>query len=203
MTSTTTTSTTIATATFNAGLTYYQFDASQYNDDGYVQDINVATFQNTNYQRTGLIQNLASIATPNWPNGGTYCALPGYSSFNCANIAVVMQGYFVAPSSGNYTFDALHTTDNDFYAWFNEDAEGTAWNNGNTAFEEQYPAFGGSASYELDAGEYLPLTFLWVNVGGPGQVIFQVTMADGSVVADTTGLFVPSVGCDGSTVFSP
>lgn len=188
------------TATFGAGLTFYQFDASQ--DEHYTSsEIDVAQFQGTNYQRTGLLENLRSVST--YANPNYECTLPGYPLFDCSTIAIVMQGYFLAPSTGNFTFTAEYLNDDDFYAWSGSNAEGTNWNNGNTDFTQQWHTTTGTASYELTEGEYLPVTFLWVNVIGNGDILFDIALPDGTLVTDTTDHFVPSVGCDGSTVFSP
>jgi len=42
----------------------------------------------------------------------------------------------------------------------------------------------------MNAGDAIPLTYLWLNTGGPGQSIFRFTTPSGAAVTGGDGYFV-------------
>lgn len=203
-TSTTTTSTVSATASVGAGLHYYQWPNNYNGVNTPLSGVNISSYQNNNFSRNGLIQNLRSIHTYDYPYGNDSCTLPGYPSFNCSKISVVFEGYFLAQSAGTYNFTVENLDDDLFFGWTGNNALGAYnWNAGNSAFEEKYDDGAVSYSVTLGRGALLPVTFLYVNANGPGEILFDITTPEGGSVTDTTGWFVPPVDCQGVSPFAP
>ncbi|KAI9686427.1 MAG: hypothetical protein M1822_003772 [Bathelium mastoideum] len=173
------------------GLTYYQYDDSS-------QSINPSDFQSPDYERTGTIQNIDSISAPQF---GPY-NLPGNPPFYISGLAIVFQGYFVAAATGTYTFTVEPSDDDHFWLWTGDNALGNNWQQGNQDFYHVFQDPAVSYSQNFQAGDLLPVTILWTNVGGPGSIHFDITSPDGTQVEDTTGFFAPADTC-GSNPFSP
>ncbi|KAI9686267.1 MAG: hypothetical protein M1822_003923 [Bathelium mastoideum] len=194
---TSTSTSTITVYPIPTGLSYYQYDDS-------FQSFDPSDFQSPNYQRAGVIQNIDTISAP---EDGPW-NLPGYPPFYLDGIAIVFQGYFVATTTGTYTFTVEQNDDDHFWLWTGNNALGGNWQNGN---QNIYHFFGDSpASYSVDLqyGELLPVTMLWLNAGapdavpGPGAIHFDITSPDGTQIEDTTGFFAPDDTC-GNSPFSP
>ncbi|OJD33787.1 gleya adhesin domain protein [Diplodia corticola] len=200
-TTTTTTETVYATATTisTTGLAYRKYTHS-YNADSSSSGFTSSYFKTASVDFSGTLQDI-DFSTPNWPSGSTYLTLPGNSAFNSAQSAVLMNGFFVAPAAGTYTFSSSSSyIDNWGYLWTG-DAAYSSWSDSNAAYKASRTSagyIGGSTSFTLSAGDAIPMTLLWANGGGVGQSIFTITLPSGSTVSDSTGYFAP--GCD--AVFS-
>ncbi|OMP88075.1 hypothetical protein BK809_0002832 [Diplodia seriata] len=109
-----------------------------------------------------------------------------------------MQGFFVAQATGTYTIStSADYIDNYGYLWTGDAAY--TWTDGTTAYAATRTGggyFGGSTSITMNAGDAVPMTWLWANGGGVGRSHFVITTPSGSSVTDTTGYFAPA--CDSS-----
>lgn len=97
--------------------------------------------------------------------------LPGQQEdTSLANIAVVAHGYFLPPSSGEYTF--YINCDNFGYIWVGEKAINT-WSASNW---DGYSQIGHGSSptpnFQFTVGNAVPVTYLYLNAGGPGYSRF-------------------------------
>ncbi|KAF4535209.1 Gleya adhesin domain protein [Lasiodiplodia theobromae] len=200
-TTTTTTETAYATATTisTSGLAYRKYTHS-YNADSSSSGFTSTYFKTASVDFSGTIEDV-DFSSPNWPSGSRYITLPGNSQFDSAYAAVLMNGFFVAPTSGTYTISSSSSSiDNWGYLWKGDVAYST-WSDSNTAYQASRTGagyIGGSTSFTLSAGDAIPMTLLWANGGGVGQSTFIITLPSGSTVSDSTGYFAP--GCD--AVFS-
>lgn len=113
----------------------------------------------------------------NFASGGsTYFGnLPGPNSsqIDLETIAVVFQGYFIVPTTGNYLFQ---TTSDDFgYIWVGKKAF-NQWNNSDydgSVNTSSSPVF-------LSSGDLVPTTFLYANGGGFCASVFEITFPNGT-----------------------
>ena len=114
---------------------------------------------------------------------------------------MIYQGYlFAASGGGTYTITSpVNYIDDVGLAWAGVKTLGNDWNYGNADYVAEHPG-GGSVTITLVAGEALPVTFFWANVGGPGQSAFSVITPDGVQHDDTTGFYVQDCG---SGLFTP
>lgn len=107
----------------------------------------------------------------------------------------MLQGFFIAKQTGTYTlFSSKDYVDNWGYLWTG-DAAYSSWSDSNTAFQARRTDagyFSGTATLTLNAGDAIPLAWLWANGGGVSQSYFMITAPDGSSTTDTTGYFVQS-----------
>lgn len=144
-------------------------------------------------------------ASPDWPTGPYTLGLPSLSAtdreqFEATQAAVVAQGFFVARAgSGTYTFIASpDTVDNWEYLWLGEDAY-CDWADANAAFRAMRGAdgkdvVGGRFSVDLEAGDAVPLTWLWANGGAAARSDLRVGLPDGTVTDDLARFFVRACG---------
>lgn len=154
-------------------------------------ELNAASYSyNLGYQYVGQWSNLDSLQSV----GGAYqCSLPGYSgTAYCGTMVIVFQGYFFAPVAGTYTFSTPSYIDNALGVW-----SGTTAYNSFTNSNADYTAYGytshdtaATSSYNLAAGEFMPVTVIWSNTGGPGGIWLTVSGPSGSALS-TAGWFVP------------
>ena len=113
-----------------------------------------------------------------------YGTLPGQDSqTELTTIAVVFQGYFLAPQSGNYVFEA--NCDDFGYIWI-QSAAFTDW------ADENY-ILGGATSVSLPVffqeGDSIPITILYANFGGDASSRFTVILPDEMSVDGSTDYF--------------
>lgn len=96
-----------------------------------------------------------------------------------------MQGFFIARQTGTYVFvSSENTVDNWGYMWIGDNAY-SAWDDSNTAFKSSRtgsPYVTGSTSIQLNAGDAVPITYLWANGGGVGRSSV-VIVRNGQLVA--------------------
>ncbi|KAL0260759.1 hypothetical protein SLS55_004449 [Diplodia seriata] len=196
-TTTTTTTTVYATATSitASGLTYRKYTHS-YNANLAASGFTPSYFKTASVDFSGSLQNL-DFSTPNWPSGNSYLTIDGHY-FASDQAAILMQGFFVAQATGTYTIStSADYIDNYGYLWTGDAAY--TWTDGTTAYAATRTGggyFGGSTSITLNAGDAVPMTWLWANGGGVGRSHFVITTPSGSSVTDTTGYFAPA--CDSS-----
>jgi hypothetical protein len=193
----TTTSTTTLTAFAEAttiasnGLRYRKFEqpySAIVPNSGY----NSSYFKGRTPDWTGVLTSL-SFATPDWPFGSPDLTLQDHAAFVANQSALLLQGFFIAKETGKYNFSsAAESIDNWGYLWLNDVAY-SAWNDNNAAFKASrtfYGNVGGSTTVTLNAGDAIPLTWLWANGGAVAQSYFDVTSPSGVKTNDTTGYFV-------------
>ncbi|KAL1646946.1 hypothetical protein SLS58_003083 [Diplodia intermedia] len=196
-TTTTTTTTVYATATSitASGLTYRKYTHS-FNANLAASGFTPSYFKTASVDFSGSLQNL-DFSTPNWPSGNSYLTIDGHY-FASDQAAILMQGFFVARATGTYTISTSPDyIDNYGYLWTGDAAY--TWTDGTTAYAATRTGggyFGGSTSIAMNAGDAVPVTWLWANGGGVGRSHFVITTPSGSSVADTTGYFAPA--CDSS-----
>lgn len=104
-----------------------------------------------------------------------------------------MHGFYIAKQTGTHTFiSSQDTVDNWAYLWVG-DAAYSAWSDSNTAFQSSRtgaPYVTGSYQIQMNAGDAVPVTYLWANGGGVGQSLLQIQMPNGAVVTQHDGYFV-------------
>ncbi|PIA90807.1 hypothetical protein CB0940_11227 [Cercospora beticola] len=166
----------------------------------------VTAYNNRNFLSTGLTPDINGISS----RGGTNCNVPGAGFKDCTQLSLVYQGFLYAPITGTYTLSVPEggvAVDNYFGVWSGPTAY-ASYNNGNADFIARREGDGrggvnqngGSSQLRLIAGQYFPVTFIFINGGGPGSVEFRVTTPGQPTTASTAGLFIPA--CIGSNPFS-
>lgn len=122
------------------------------------------------------------------PNG----RLPGQNTTypsDLSDIAVLMQGYFILPDDGTYSFSASF---DDF---------GLLWL-GQTAFDPWKTSSNGMVTIDgpgnrnLTKGTMLPMTALWANAGGPGYFTLNVTLPNGTLLTNWSESLVQPLESD-------
>ena len=159
-----------------------QPDASKFNNDA------------ANIDVKGVFANNANFFTD--PNG--LYQFPGQLiTTDAENYAVVLEGYFYGPQ-GEYTVSLNTATDDYGYVWTNTKAY-SAWTNANADIIEHADNGTGTQNFTftLTAGEFLPITIVWINVYKFGGVEFEIYPPAGGAVTDTTGYFVQPYSTDG------
>lgn len=190
----TSTSTTVVTATsvlrFN-GLTYRQYFIID-NADTYNPVFNVSEVQSQTPSHSG---NTSDVNLQTFGSGVTYyLTLSDGYRFNCSQAALVMQGYFVAPSTANYTF----TTDSSLVDNWNILWTGPAaytWKNGMYAYEASRTGkpvtyITGTTRLTMNMGDAVPMTFLFANGGYPGRSVYNFYTTDGKYSGNPTRYMV-------------
>ncbi|KAF4310873.1 hypothetical protein GTA08_BOTSDO13428 [Botryosphaeria dothidea] len=199
-TTTTTTSTVYATATTisASGLTFRKYTHS-FNANSANSGFTPSYFKTASVDFTGSLQDV-DFSTPNWPSGSTYLTLDG-NYFDSSQAAVLMQGFFVAQATGTYTISTSASyIDNYGYLWTGDAAY--TWTDDTTAYAATRTGagyYGGSTTITMNAGDAIPMTWLWANGGGVGQSHFVITTPSGSSTTDSTGYFAPACS---SSVFT-
>ncbi|KAI5920471.1 GLEYA domain-containing protein [Camillea tinctor] len=213
------TSTTTVTSTFTASPTVLVASGARYRkythpfsgDNPSAPAFNSSYFKTATPDFRGILENL-SFSSPAWPSSDISVTLadrPG-APFDGTSAGVLLQGFFLAPATGTYVLGtSSRQIDNWGYAWVSDDGDDEVayaeWDDGNTAFRGTGPNLSGpetvwSTQVTLNAGDAIPLTYLWANGGGPSNSWFSITRPDGSATSDTTGFFVPACG-DGDEIF--
>ncbi|OKL55424.1 hypothetical protein UA08_09328 [Talaromyces atroroseus] len=149
-------------------------------------------FNSPNYNFSGYIENVNEFHT-----GSTYstsstnytCNAPVPAGEDCGYVVVIFQGYLWA---------------RDGPVWHGQNAYSN-YQNTNYDYQATYPSTTGSVTIDVGTGDLIPITMLWANGGGPGQVVLTITNPAGTTYSDTTGFFVPANStCPGySNPFSP
>ncbi|ETS84401.1 hypothetical protein PFICI_02426 [Pestalotiopsis fici W106-1] len=202
----TTTSTTTLTAYAEAttiasnGIAYRKYTHS-YNADSSSSGYTSSAFKSLTPDWSGVLQSL-TFNTPNWSGGSQYLTLSDHSAFLATQAALLLQGFFIAKQTGTYTFSSSKDyIDNWGYLWTGDVAYST-WSDSNTNFQASRTGagyYGGSYSVTLNAGDAIPLAWLWANGGGVSQSYFKLTSPDGTSTTDTSGFFVQACS---SSVFA-
>lgn len=147
----------------------YQNPYNTGNDPNWETDNPATLGRYNNYTNTlvtcGIALNLE------FQDGTDLGRLPGQQEdTSLANIAVVAHGYFLPPSSGEYTF--YIDCDNFGYIWVGEKAI-NAWSASNW---DGYSQIGHGSSptpnFQFTVGVAVPITYLYLNAGGPGYSRF-------------------------------
>ena len=136
--------------TQNPGMAYYAFDASAQSHD----TTNVTEFNpDPNILFQGLIQNLDFNADAN-----SNTTFPGYGSHSVNELAVIYQGYFVAPA-GTYTIQVYSRFH--IYIWTGQNAYSN-WTqlNPNASGYNNYIS---TPVTLAEDGDTIPTTIAWIN----------------------------------------
>ncbi|KAI1810293.1 GLEYA domain-containing protein [Poronia punctata] len=180
-----------ATTIVSNGLVYRKYEHS-YDANLVSSGYTSTAFKSLTPDWTGVLTSL-SFSSPNWPSGSQYLELQDHAAFLATQSAILLQGFFLAPETGTYTLSSsADLIDNWGYLWTGDVAY-AVWDDTNTAFQASRTGagnFGGSTTVTLNAGDAIPITWLWANGGGVAQSFFSVTTPSGSTTTDTTGFFV-------------
>lgn len=201
-TSTTTTLTAYAQATTIAsnGIAYRKYTHS-YNADLTASGFTSSAFKSLTPDWSGVLQSI-TFSTPNWSSGSQYLTLSDHAAFLATQAALLLQGFFIAKETGTYTLTSSSSyIDNWGYLWTG-DAAYSSWSDSNTAYQASRTNAGyitGTTTVTLNAGDAIPLAFLWANGGGVGQSYLTVKTPSGATTTDSTGYFVQACS---SSVFT-
>lgn len=169
----------------------YRKYSSPYTDDN---SVTASYFKTASPDFSGTSNSL-SFSNPNWPSSADLSiTLSDGQTFDGNYGALLLQGFFIARETGTYTF---YTTsgeiDNFGFLWYGSTAY-AAWNDGNFNYKAVFD--GGNTVYEasvqMTAGDAIPLTYLWLNTGGPGRSVFRFSTSGGQDVNGGDGYFVKS-----------
>ena len=173
------------------GLSWYYY-SNDYNYGVADPGFDAQTFESPDYEDSGIMQDVNSFTTLDYPNGGSQCA---FDILDCAQVTIVMQGYFYATQAGSYTFTTGNNIDNALYFWSGSVAY-SGYSNDNSDYsavragDDSADFYGGAVALDLDQYELLPVTIMWVNGGGVGAAFMTITTPDGAVHDSTDGFFV-------------
>ena len=163
-------------------------------------NINVTEYNNNpgNITIRGFLPNL-NFETDGTINNYTF---PGQSGpTTISPYAIVFQGFFIAPNTGNYNLTTDITTDDFCWIWTGTKAYKT-WNINNFDALSIYNAYSGIAQFAAAAGDLVPVTILWVNRGALGRLAINFyNFATSTRVTNTTGYFQQSA-CDSRFVYN-
>ncbi|PSN60721.1 hypothetical protein BS50DRAFT_625763 [Corynespora cassiicola Philippines] len=189
----TTTSTSTSTITAFATATTIRSNGVDYRKYTHPYDANLANsgftstfFKSLTPDFSGVLTRL-TFATPNWPNGNTRLQLDDQgSSFDAEQSAILIQGFFIARETGTYTFESsAEVVDNWAYLWVG-DAAYEGWDDGNAAFRSSRTG----APFFMNAGDAVPVSYLWANGGGVSQSLLRLYTPWGEVFEDHDGFFI-------------
>lgn len=202
-TTTTTTSYTPVPTNTDKGLNWYYYNNTQ--GYGGSSPFNPQVFNNPNYNYSGYVENVRSFHTGlAWSTTETNYTC-SFVDADCGLVVIIFQGYlWAAHGAGNYTLSSDYDSDNSFIVWHGSNAYSN-YQNSNYDYQANYPSTSGSVTINVAVGQFVPLTMLWNNWGGPGLADLSITSPAGTVYSDTTGFFVPANStCRGYTdPFSP
>lgn len=189
---TTTTIGAVATNFASNGLVYKKFPSSF---SGYSSNAGFSSsaFKGLTPDFSGVWSNL-NFATPYWPSMSTpdTITLDQSAPFDVSQAALLFQGFFIAPQTGPYTF-SVPAASNDNFAEFWTGNAALAWADSAAAFKAIRTADAssdGSTTVTMNAGDAMPITYLWANGGGAGQSAFNIVFPDGSSPTDFSKLFL-------------
>lgn len=185
-----------------AGVNYYAFH-NEYNYNLEDPGFDATEWESNDYELSGLLQEINDEHTQNYPSGSDVCSMPDGDFDGCTQSTFVNQGFLHAITDGTYVVASDNTIDNGMYVWSGDNAY-NGYNNNNMDYQAVRagvgPYFGGSQTYELNAGDLIPFTIMAVNGGGPGRAILSITTPDGTTTG-SDGHFVPA--CPNNNPFSP
>ncbi|KAI9808659.1 MAG: hypothetical protein M1825_003810 [Sarcosagium campestre] len=170
-----------------AGLTYQGFDAKdRANTGGGIFDAAYFNGNTKDLEYTGIADNI------NFEVHDEVLRFPGQGDQRLHLEALVFEGYFLAPDQGTYIFKVGHRIDDWGFIWTGDVALGSWGNDNYEAIGEYARSDRSPRSFPLQGGCPLAITVLYAN-SGSGDAIneIQVTKPDGTVLTDTSGLFVP------------
>lgn len=149
---------------------------------------------NYSYYTNGTTQQI-NFESENYPSYSTIlCQLPGQpAATDCSQWTVVFQGYLHATQTGNYTLAPDLLEDNALFFWGGEKAY-SSYENNNTDGGVSYTQPAGlphTFAYEMVAGEFLPITFIYANGYGPALNRLTITSPNGTTYPDDLNFFVP------------
>ncbi|KAK9426782.1 putative PA14 domain-containing protein [Seiridium unicorne] len=188
------TATATATQLSPNGLKFGTFTHS-FNDDDAVDEADPSYFKGKTPEHSGVIEDL------NFSSGQSSQINIGGQVIPSAFQAVLAQGYFLARTVGTYTFTTSgDIVDNWVFLWHGN-AAFSNWDKNNTDYESfggrPEPNVDGSLTLTLDAGDAVPITFLWLNGAGQGTSNLYITTPEGQTFTNTTGWFIQA--CSNST----
>jgi len=174
-----------ATAT---GLQYWAWlKYAPQDDTGYYVDI--PTLANArDWKYTGVVDNVNVFQTiPGYPYS---IQLPGQTTSDIADkITVNLQGYFVPKMDGVYTFTPK-TYDNKLLIWTGPEAHTRyGWTNA-VINQWGYQEASMPTTLIVEAGQFIPITIVWINWAGSGEFSIEITDPSGKKTTDTSGLFM-------------
>jgi GLEYA domain len=191
-TATTTSYTPVPTNT-QLGLNWYYY-TSTYAFQGTIP-FSAQEFNSTNYNFSGYIENVNEFHTSvTYSTSSTNytCNAPVPANEDCGYVVVIFQGYLWARDGpGNYVLSSSDASDNAFLVWHGSNAYSN-YQNSNYDYQATYPSTSGSVTIDVGTDALVPITMLWGNGGGPGQVVLTITNPAGTTYSNTTGFFVPA-----------
>ncbi|KAK6069012.1 hypothetical protein SCUP515_09217 [Seiridium cupressi] len=188
------TATATATQLSPNGLKFGTFTHA-FNNDDTVDEADPSYFKGKTPEHSGVIEDL------NFSSGQSSQINIGGQVIPSAFQAVLAQGYFLARTVGTYTFTTSgDIVDNWVFLWHGNAAYSN-WDKNNTDYESfggrPEPNVDGSLTLTLDAGDAVPITFLWLNGAGQGTSNLYITTPEGQTFTNTTGWFIQA--CSNST----
>ncbi|KAI3321025.1 GLEYA domain-containing protein [Xylariaceae sp. AK1471] len=190
-TTTTTTLTAFAEATTiaSSGLMYRKY-THPYDANLVASGFTSSAFKSLTPDWRGVIH---ALTFDDYTTGGVYLTIEGHAAFDATQAAILAQGFFLAKETGTYTLtSSKDTIDNWGYLWTGDVAY-SAWDDSNTAYQSSRtgaPYVTGTTTLTLNAGDAIPLTWLFANGGGPAQSVFTIITPSGASTSDTTSYFV-------------
>lgn len=121
-------------------------------------------------------------------NAGT-STLYNTTSVNNQQLAIVYRGYFVVPTTGNWTLN-MPTSDDVSYFWIGADATGNGWGETNFNMRATFriPARD-PVSFNFIAGRLYPMVILSANGEGPSGLTITITGPTGTLYSNTASFF--------------
>jgi len=197
-TTTTTVQNVVATTLANpAGLRFkkYTHEFSAFQNTGPVFDVDYFKAKPADFEGSATSPR---IGNPGWPYGGYDITLGG-RTFDAQFAALLFHGFYVARFTGSHVFSSSGDfIDNWGYFWTGDVAYST-YDDSNTAFRavrvDGEPYAGGQTTLQMNAGDAVPITWLWSNGGGAGNSDFTISTPGG--IGGGAGDFIPA--CSAST----
>ena len=186
------------------GLAFRVYDQPEYRD--YQGTFSADTTYGRVAELTGITTTLI-WKNVNWPNGPDGEVTVGGQTFRSDTKSVLAQGFFLAPSSGTFTF-SLAPGKNDNWArlWIG-DKSYTTWSESNADVkstltspldtQDEPSRLVSTPAQTFTRGQIYPFTYLVANGGSQGNSFLRITDKAGKDV--TAGSFVRP--CDAEAIF--
>lgn len=151
-----------------------------------------------NYFKNRTPLGAGTLRTPTFRGTANLLTLPttpATGAITGAQAAVLMQGFFVARQSGTYTlYSGANDIDNWGYLWTGAVAFAD-WRDDNTAFKAvrtgRLGRYTGGITYmTMQAGDAVPVAWLWANGGGDAASFIGIRAPDGRISTDGADFFV-------------